>query len=126
MTDSSRLLLDSHICIRFLAAGSPALRLRMNAHRDALLTSSICFGDVMIGLFRAGGDTATALEFFEKVPVAPYDRDAAIVYAGLPFRRGKFDRLIGAHALALGAVLVTDNGADFADMPGLRLENWLE
>lgn len=36
-----------------------------------------------------------------------------------------YDLLIGAHARALDAVLVTDNTADFKHMPGLRLENWL-
>jgi tRNA(fMet)-specific endonuclease VapC len=59
------------------------------------------------------------------VPVLPFDAAAAEVYARLPFRRGSFDRLIAAHALALDLVLVTDNVADYADVPGLKVENWV-
>ena len=66
------------------------------------------------------------MALFERVPVLPFDRMAAARYAGIPFRRGRFDRLIAAHALSLGARLVTNNPADFSDIPDLRMENWLE
>ncbi|PMZ78725.1 VapC toxin family PIN domain ribonuclease, partial [Pseudomonas sp. FW306-2-11AD] len=49
---------------------------------------------------------------------------AAREYARLPFKRARFDRLLAAHALSLGATIVTNNEADFADVPGLRVENW--
>ncbi len=39
-------------------------------------------------------------------------------------RRDALDRLIDAHAIAAGAVLVTSNEADFRDYPGLQWENW--
>ena len=64
------------------------------------------------------------LRLFEAFPALPFDAEAARVYARVPFRRGKFDRLIGAHALALGLTVITSNEADFADIPGLRVENW--
>jgi tRNA(fMet)-specific endonuclease VapC len=35
------------------------------------------------------------------------------------------DLLIGCHALALGAVLVTNNTREFERIEGLRLENWV-
>jgi len=38
---------------------------------------------------------------------------------------GDFDEMIAAHALALGAVLVTDNMRHFKRVEGLRLENWI-
>jgi tRNA(fMet)-specific endonuclease VapC len=38
---------------------------------------------------------------------------------------GDFDEMIAAHALALGAVLVTDNLRHFKRVEGLRLENWI-
>lgn len=43
--------------------------------------------------------------------------------AGTPI--GPNDALIAAHALALGATLVSGD-AEFARVPGLKLENWLQ
>ena len=37
---------------------------------------------------------------------------------------GGMDLLIAAHALALGAVLVTNNLREFSRIPHLKLENW--
>jgi len=41
-------------------------------------------------------------------------------------RRDALDRLIAGHAIAIavGAVLVTNNEDDFRDYPCLQLENW--
>jgi tRNA(fMet)-specific endonuclease VapC len=38
---------------------------------------------------------------------------------------GPNDLFIAAHALALNAVLVTDNEKEFSCVPGLKIENWL-
>jgi tRNA(fMet)-specific endonuclease VapC len=38
---------------------------------------------------------------------------------------GQNDMLIAAHALALGAILVTDNVREFKRVKGLKIENWL-
>ncbi|MEO9129659.1 MAG: PIN domain-containing protein, partial [Sphingomonas sp.] len=62
--------------------------------------------------------------FVGEIPILDFDEAAARAYATLPFRRGRFDRLLAAHALSLGAVLVTNNERDFADIPGLVVENW--
>ena len=42
----------------------------------------------------------------------------------MPFKRARFDRLVAAHALSLDLGIVTNNIVDFADVPGLRVENW--
>ena len=39
---------------------------------------------------------------------------------------GYNDFLIAAHALALDAILVTDNVREFNRVPNLRVENWLD
>jgi tRNA(fMet)-specific endonuclease VapC len=46
---------------------------------------------------------------------------AALRLAGPPI--GDFDEMIAAHALALGAVLITDNVWHFERVEGLFLEN---
>ncbi len=39
---------------------------------------------------------------------------------------GGLDTLIAAHALAVGATLVTNNRSEFGRVPALKLENWAE
>ena len=66
--------------------------------------------------------------------VAPFDAAAAyqsgIVRAYLARLRpnaqpiGAYDALLAGHALALGAVFVTHNVAEFSRVPGLVVENW--
>jgi len=38
---------------------------------------------------------------------------------------GDFDEMIGAHALAVGAVVVTANDTHFSRLDGLAVQNWL-
>ena len=66
--------------------------------------------------------------------VAPFDAAAAyqsgIVRAYLARLRpnaqpiGVYDALLAGHALALGAVFVTHNVAEFSRVPGLAVEDW--
>jgi tRNA(fMet)-specific endonuclease VapC len=74
---------------------------------------------------RSPEEIANAEAFFAVVEVLPFDKVAARTYATMPFRRARFDRLIAAHALSLDLTLVTANVRDFADVPGLRVENWV-
>jgi tRNA(fMet)-specific endonuclease VapC len=47
---------------------------------------------------------------------------AALHRSGMPI--GSMDAMIAGHALALDAVLVTNNTRHFSRVPGLRIENW--
>lgn len=117
-------LLDANVCVYLLGGGSEILRRRIeNCAAGQLVTSAIAFAEVMIGAARRDAE-AEALAFFRAVPVMPFRAPEGQAYARLPFRRGSFDRLIAAHALALNLTLVTNNPRDFADVPGLRVENW--
>jgi len=121
-----RFLLDTSICIYVLEGIGTSLRSRIEQHVPGeLVTSAICHAEVMKGLLGAdAGRRAQAERLFDLFEVMPFDRDASLAYGGLPFRRGSFGRLIAAHALSLGLTLVTNNEADFADVPGLKVENW--
>nr|WP_221239258.1 type II toxin-antitoxin system VapC family toxin [Sphingomonas xinjiangensis] len=117
-------MLDSNILIYVLKSAFPNLRRRIEAADVGMVaTSSIAYAEVMLGA-QASGAAEQAERVFQVVSVLPFDQVAARAYAGLPFRRGRFDRLIAAHALSLGLTLVTNNDGDFAAVPGLKIENW--
>lgn len=61
--------------------------------------------------------------------VLPFDEDAAEVFVELrrTFRRiGTMDLKIAATCLVHDMTLLTRNIVDFKDIPGLRVENWLD
>jgi|SRR5664279_2976919 tRNA(fMet)-specific endonuclease VapC len=66
------------------------------------------------------------------IEVVPFEAPADVAYETLRTRLEKAgkpiggnDLLIGAHALALGYTIVSDNEREFARIPGLPHENWL-
>jgi tRNA(fMet)-specific endonuclease VapC len=121
-----RVLLDTNILIYLIGATEPGLRGRVEALQPGeAVTSAICVAEVAVGLRDAEPRVHAALEqLYRQVVPVPFDRAAAERFGALPYKRGKTDRLIGAHALALGLTLVTNNERDFAEIPGLKVENW--
>lgn len=119
-------LLDSNIIIRLSMGIGEALRERAaQCEHDELVTSSIVLAEVAHGSNKGRPPTIDHLKaILEEVPILDFDYKAAIAYASLPFKRGSYDRLIAAHALSHDLVVVTDNERDFADVPGLSVENW--
>ena len=121
-----RYLLDSNILIYLLEGGNRALIERVErCPVDSLCTSAVCLAEVEVGLSEAPvrvRDRLAAL--LSAVPALPFDSAAATMFGRLAFRRGRFDRLIAAHALALGVTLVTANERDFEDIEELSIENW--
>jgi tRNA(fMet)-specific endonuclease VapC len=70
--------------------------------------------------------------FLAEITVMPFEAPADRCYAELRARLekagtpiGSNDLLIAAHALALGATLVTDNLREFSRIKSLKVENWL-
>jgi len=121
-----RFLLDTNICIYLIEGLSDQARAKVEDRAPGeVMTSAICYAEVMCGIDPADPHAIESSErFFTIVGALDFGSAAALEYARLPFRRNRYDRLIAAHALALGAVLVTNNEADFADVPGLKVENW--
>jgi tRNA(fMet)-specific endonuclease VapC len=119
-------LLDSNTIIALVMNANEALvRRAAECDEGEMVTSAIAYAEVAYGSLR---DRPPAFEqlraFVEEVPVLDFDCKAALAYASLPFRRASYDRLIAAHALSHGLTIVTDNIAHFADIPGLKVENW--
>ena len=119
-------LLDTNSCIYLFADEFPALTDRVaGLPAGSLAISAITYAELAFGTFHGKPPAPEMLTgFVSEIPVLPFDQPAAETYARLPFRRGSFDRLIAAHALALDLPLVSRNLADFADLSGLQVEDW--
>ena len=121
-----RFLIDSDCAVYAMTARFAALGERLSQLVPGeIAISSISFAEVALGTIAGKPPEPSVLEAFVAViPILPFDEAAAREYAKLPFKRARFDRLLAAHALSIGATVVTNNGADFADVPGLKVENW--
>ncbi|WP_066717115.1 PIN domain-containing protein [Sphingomonas pituitosa] len=114
-------LLDTCVCIRLLrGGGAPVARRIAAAVPGAIALSAISLAELMDG----GGEGASLDALLAQLPVLAFDASAARAFPAARAARGRHDRLIAAHALALGATLVTHNVRDFRAVPGLRIEDW--
>lgn len=100
---------------------------------ENVLISIISYGEICYGVQKSGSEllSKTVFAITRRLYVAslsmPCDKRYAEVRLAL--RQGKNighnDLWIAAHALALDAVLVTNNEREFSRVPGLKVENWL-
>lgn len=121
-----RYLIDSDCAVYAMAGDYPALGVRLSAcASDEVAISAINFAEIALGSELGKPPPPDVLAaFVRRIPIIPFDDAAARAYARLPFKRARFDRLLAAHALSIGATVVTNNEGDFADVPGLKVENW--
>lgn len=119
-------LFDSNVIIMTVMAMNPALQRRLaECDEGDIVTSAIAYAEVAHGAVKGKPPSFEKLQaFVEEAPVLDFDLKAAQVYATLSFKRASYDRLIAAHALSHGLTVVTDNEADFSDIPDLKVENW--
>lgn len=128
-------MLGTNICI-YLTKHQPAeVRQRFDqCFVGDVVISAITLAELEFGVACSGAaklaNRAQLDSFIEDVPVAPFEALAA--RASGPARlanrersRDALDKLIASHAIALGVTLVTNNEADFAAYPGVRVENWV-
>jgi tRNA(fMet)-specific endonuclease VapC len=131
------ILLDTNICIYIINARSHAAVGTLRAH--AQTTSDIGISSITLAELEYGVAASASVEknrrgldrFLTPLDVVPFDDTAARRYgtlraalkrAGTPI--GSNDTFIAAHALALGATLVTNNEREFRRVPELQIENW--
>ena len=121
-----RFLIDADTAIFATTAQHPRIAEHMEQYEPGELgLSVISYAEIVLGMEQGKPPTAAVLEAFVAiVAIQPFDEAAARAYAKLPLKRARFDRLLAAHAKALDATIVTNNPSDFADVPGLRIENW--
>jgi tRNA(fMet)-specific endonuclease VapC len=119
-------LLDSNIVIATALAAGESIRQKLaDCDEGSVVTSAIVLAEVVYGSINGKPPPVRELEaLVEEVQVLPFDDRAARAYGAIPFKRACYDHLIAAHAMSLGLILVTDNEKHFADVPGLKVENW--
>ncbi|MBU0825656.1 MAG: type II toxin-antitoxin system VapC family toxin [Alphaproteobacteria bacterium] len=121
-----RYLIDANSAVYAMDDGHEVLTARIADHAPGeIAMSTISYAEVAYGTYVGKPPPPEILDaFVAAIPLLPFDEAAAREYARLPFKRARFDRLLAAHALSLGVTVITNNEADFADVPGLTVENW--
>ena len=129
-------LLDTNVCIAIIKECPDEEKAKLlKIPFGEIGISSIVLAELWYGirLSRKREHNEAALnQFLEYVTVLDWPEQAAPEYGmirehlkkkGTPI--GANDLLIAAHALALDAVLVTDNAREFERIPSLKIENWI-
>lgn len=131
-------LLDTDICIYVLnqKPGYESILKNLDGREQGeVILSAITLAELRFGIAASRQQNLNLgrLELFlASFEVASFDERAASAYGplraslkaqGTPI--GPLDTLIAAHALSLGAIVVTNNVREFGRVPNLLLENWL-
>ncbi len=129
-------LLDTNICIYLMRERPRQVAERFAALKEGqVVVSAVTYAELRRGVERCTGSErqqagAALLGLAARVPVLPFDVHAADAYGRLAAaapakRRDALDRLIAAHAISVGAALVTNDEKGFRGYPGLEVENWV-
>jgi tRNA(fMet)-specific endonuclease VapC len=127
-------LLDTNTVSFHIRKSSAALQRRLRRVDAAKVALSVVTEmEVRYGLARNPKLRVAALveEFLDGITILPLDSSVARTYArvrakleskGRPI--GPLDLMIGAHALSIGATLVTNNTREFRRIRGLTVQDW--
>jgi tRNA(fMet)-specific endonuclease VapC len=115
-------LIDTNIAIH-ARDGTDAVLSRLADHDGEVLLSALSLAELQRGIYRNSNFTAIRQARLEvllrALPVLPFDASAALAYgrimAECGWARGRdYDRMIAAHAISTGSILVTNNEVDSA------------
>ena len=130
----SQYMLDTNMCIYLMKNQPPEVADRFSQCRVGdVVMSAITYAELEYGVAASTDpkqEAAHLAGLVEDIPVIAFDAAAAIAYGPIRLatresKKDHLDMLIAAHAVSLGATVVTNNMKDFAKYPGLLLENWL-
>lgn len=130
-----RWMLDTNACIAVMNDDPPAVRERLISKAvDQVGISVVVLYELVYGVRKSRhrrGNQATLDAFLRYVERYEWTEECAVeagklradlVARGTPI--GPHDLLIGAHAMSLGATLVTHNVREFERVRGLKIEDW--
>jgi len=129
-------MLDTNICIGLIRQKPQKLIQRLTRCEPGEVgVSSITIAELTFGANKSNQveQNLFALEqFLLPIEIADFDQQASAAYGVIRAyleREGKIigsmDMLIGAHALSLGAIVVTNNVDEFQRIPKLKVEDWM-
>jgi len=129
-------LLDTDTCSYAIRGNSAALDQKLARSKPGtLVISTVTRAELMFGLAKRGNPrslTRLVHGFLDVLATVAWDASAADCYAGLraQFERGGtpigfLDTMIAAQALALDAILITNNQKHFQRVKALQCENWV-
>lgn len=131
---STRYLLDTNIVSVALRGRAPSVVERLQeTERESVAISVVTAMELRFGIAKNPVTRVRRIveEFLEVIPVLTVDRAVERVYgemrAALEKRghpMGALDTIIAAHAVALNAVLVTNNTKEFRRVRELSCEDW--
>ena len=130
-------MLDTNICIYILKKKPLAVLEKFKSvNPGQLCLSVITFAELAYGVEKSAQKAKNSQivhAFTGNLLIRPWDMQAATHYAatrcflekdGKPI--GPLDMMIAAHAMSIGATVVTNNLREFTRIPGLNVENWLD
>ncbi len=130
-------LLDTNICI-YLIKQKPR---KVLAHFQNLALSDVSISSITVAELEYGvcksqqqeKNRSALMQFLMPLEIVEFDQAAATIYGSIRSDLesrglviGAMDMLIAAHAMSLGAILVSNNLREFSRIASLTLENWAE
>jgi tRNA(fMet)-specific endonuclease VapC len=125
-------LIDTNI-LTYFYKGNKKIEEKFKENSDQIVLSSIVKSECLYGAKKT--KRSELLNFYGVIfvtyPILSFDSDCADYYSDIKSYLsdsgkivGDFDIMITAIAIANDLTLVTNNAKDFANIPGLKLEDW--
>ena len=131
-----RYLLDTNIVIYVLKRRPIEVLSVFNQNASRMAISAITLSELYHGVeksIKVSENLAAIEDFCSRLDVLPYGSKAAQHYGAIRAGLEKLGQPIGvndlhiaAHARSEGLVMVTNNVGEFARVPALQVENWVD
>ena len=129
-------MLDTNMCSYIIRDNPKGVfkKLKKIEQEHTVALSSIVVSELLYGAKKRGSAKLIKIVslFIDQFVIYDYDKASAHAYAKIRTTLekkgqviGVHDMLISAHALSVGATLVTNNTKEFERVDGLSVENWV-
>jgi len=131
------MMLDTNTCIALIKQKPVHILQKFSKYQVGDIgISAVTLAELRYGVFKSqhqAKNQAALDEFILPLEIAAFDEQATTAYGelratlekcGTPI--GPLDTMIAAHALNLGATLVTNNTREFDRVPRLKVVDWIK